>query len=220
MTCVKICGLCRPADAAAAVQAGATYLGVILSVQGPRALDEGRARAVLAARGGAHAVGVVVDEPVDRTAALAAALALDVIQLHGGEGAAHVRALREATPAALWKAVRVRDAHGARAEVQRWAGLVDGVLLDGWSPAAAGGTGSVFDWAPLADVRSLLPAHAQLIVAGGLHAGNVGRAIEALAPDVVDTSSGVETLPGEKSAERMRAFVAAADAQRKEARYG
>ncbi len=220
MTRVKICGLCRPADAAAAEAAGASYLGVILSAHGPRALDERRAREVLAARGSAQAVGVVVDEPVARMAQLAEALALDVIQLHGDEDEAHVRALRGAVPAALWKAVRVRDPRTALAEARRWSGLVDGLLLDGWAPAAAGGTGSAFDWNALAGVRSVLGPDVMLVMAGGLHAGNVTRAITALAPDVVDSSSGVEAAPGEKSAERVRAFVAAAHAARKEARYG
>ena len=63
MTQIKVCGLCRPEDAAAAVVAGASHLGVILSAHGPRALDEQRAREVLEARGAAHAVGVFVDEP-------------------------------------------------------------------------------------------------------------------------------------------------------------
>src|SRR5690606_5050408 len=71
MTQVKVCGLCRPEDAAAAVAAGASHIGVILSAQGPRALDEARARSVLSRRGSARAVGVLVDEPVDRIAALA-----------------------------------------------------------------------------------------------------------------------------------------------------
>ncbi|HEU5210764.1 MAG TPA: phosphoribosylanthranilate isomerase [Longimicrobiales bacterium] len=217
MTSVKVCGLCRPEDAAAAVAAGASYVGVILSAHGPRALDEARARAVLAERGAARAVGVFVDEPLDRIVACAERLRLGALQLHGRETIADVGMLRSRTDASIWKSVRVRDARGAREAVAAWTSHVDGLLLDGWSPHAAGGTGTAFEWEALHDVRALVPEHVTLVVAGGLSAENVARAIEVLAPDVVDVSSGVETGPGEKSEEKIRAFVAAARMQRKEA---
>ena len=217
MTQIKVCGLCRPGDAAAAVSAGASHLGVILSAHGPRALDEQRAREVLEARGAAHAVGVFVDEPAERVVALSRGLGLDTLQLHGSETIADVRALRVRTGAAIWKAVRVRDAGMAREMVAVWASHADGILLDGWSDHAAGGAGASFDWGALCDVRALVPAHVTFIVAGGLRADNVAAAIDALSPDVVDVSSGVEEQPGMKSQEKMRAFIAAAKRMQMEA---
>lgn len=214
MTQVKVCGLCRPEDAAAAVAAGASHIGVILSAQGPRALDEARARSVLSRRGSARAVGVLVDEPVDRIAALAEELHLDVLQLHGAETVEDVRALRSRTVASIWKSIRVRDAHDARESIAAWAEHADGLLLDGWSPHAAGGTGTAFEWEALRDVRAQIPAHVTLVVAGGLTADNVASAIRLLSPDIVDVSSGVETEPGIKSHERIRAFVAASREQK------
>ncbi len=212
MTQIKVCGLCRPEDAASAVDAGASHVGIILSEDGPRVLDERRARLVLGERGAARAVGVFVDEPAERIVSLARALDLDVLQLHGRETIADARALRSRTGAAVWKAVRVRDAGTARDTIAGWAGHADGILLDGWSARAAGGTGARFDWSALRDVRAVVPEDVLLIVAGGLNADNVGAAVDALAPDMVDVSSGVEERPGVKSPEQIRAFVAAARA--------
>jgi phosphoribosylanthranilate isomerase len=170
---------------------------------------------VLAARGAARTVGVFVDEPAERVARLVERLALDVVQLHGSERPEDVRALRDGAGVTIWKAVRVRAAAGARETIAAWASHVDGVLLDGYSSAGAGGTGTRFDWDALTDVRELVPVGVTLGIAGGLHAGNVANAIEVLGPDLVDTSSGVEVRPGVKSHERIRAFVEAARVQRK-----
>ena len=157
---------------------------------------------------------VLVDEPVDRIAALAEELHLDVLQLHGAETVEDVRALRSRTVASIWKSIRVRDAHDARESIAAWAEHADGLLLDGWSPHAAGGTGTAFEWEALRDVRAQIPAHVTLVVAGGLTADNVASAIRLLSPDIVDVSSGVETEPGIKSHERIRAFVAASREQK------
>jgi phosphoribosylanthranilate isomerase len=66
----------------------------------------------------------------------------------------------------------------------------------------------------LRPLRERVPAHVRLILAGGLTAGNAAEAIDAVRPDGVDVSSGVERVVGEKSAERIRAFVAAARSAR------
>ena len=78
-------------------------------------------------------------------------------------------------------------------------------LLDAYSPDAPGGTGRAFDWALAARAREL----GRLILAGGLTAENVARAIRDVRPFGVDVSSGIEDAPGLKNAERMRAFVRA-----------
>src|SRR5512134_3196935 len=96
--------------------------------------------------------------------------------------------------------------------LERYASVADGILLDGYSAFASGGTGSAFPWDEVARVRSRFPAKLQLIVAGGLTPSNVHRAITLLSPDVVDVSSGVEQAPGMKSEERVRAFIAAVSA--------
>jgi phosphoribosylanthranilate isomerase len=157
-------------------------------------------------------VGVFVDAAEADILATARALTLSVLQLHGSESPAQVAALRAAGPWRVWKAVRPRSADDFRAALERYARVVDGVLVDGWSAEAAGGAGAMFSWNEVARLRPLVPAGIELIVAGGLHPENVAAAIVALRPDAVDVSSGVEETRGIKSEERLRAFVAAARA--------
>jgi phosphoribosylanthranilate isomerase len=82
-----------------------------------------------------------------------------------------------------------------------------------------GGSGESFPWAsvPWAEVHRALPA-AKVFLAGGLHAANVGEAIAAVHPDVVDVCSGVESAKGIKSISRMRDFVAAVRAAERQER--
>ena len=207
---VKICGICRAQDAATAAEAGAAYLGMILSARGPRALDLARAEDVARARGNARLVGVFVDEPVSDIVRAVERLALDVVQLHGDEAPDIVSVLRSRTPARIWKALRVHDRATTLRALDHYVERVDGVLLDGHAGAAYGGSGASFDWDLLRDARAILPRGVKLIVAGGLTPSNVAAAVAALAPDVVDVSSGVEAEPGVKSPELVQAFVARA----------
>ncbi|MQA90791.1 MAG: N-(5'-phosphoribosyl)anthranilate isomerase [Gemmatimonas sp.] len=206
---VKICGLTRPEDAAAAERAGATYGGVILAPGGPRSIDEARSRKVFAGTSLVRC-GVFVDERPDRVAALVDRVGLDVVQLHGDEGPEVAEAIGRNTGVEVWKVIRVRTAqdviHGAR----HYGNVVQGMLLDGWSEAARGGTGSRFPWQEVAEHRERFDPSIRLIAAGGLRPENVSELIALLGPDIVDVSSGVESAPGIKSNQLIRSFVAAA----------
>lgn len=206
---VKICGLTRNEDAREAERAGATYGGVILAAGGPRAVTSSDAEAIF--RGTElRRVGVFVNETPARMYALAAELGLDVIQLHGDETPAEAEALRRATEARVWKALRPRSGEDFAASASAYADRVDGILLDGWSPEGRGGTGARFPWSAVAAHRTALAAGVELIVAGGLNPGNVAHAIAILAPDVVDVSSGVELRPRLKDPHSIHRFAAAA----------
>lgn len=236
-TQAKICGITRPEDARLAEEGGASYVGAVLVPGSPRYLDPEGARRV------ADAVAiplVVVTANLTAVEAHAAAEAAGArgIQLHGDESGETIVALREldaasgASPRELWKAVRVRgegerDGQGeGRGDpgpvpagqvgeaIRRWAPLVDVLLLDAWSPAALGGTGTSFPWEALEALdalRAQLPPGFRLGVAGGLGPGNVAEAIRRLRPDLVDVSSGVEASPGVKDPARIRAFLLAVD---------
>ena len=208
---IKVCGLCRPRDAAWAAEAGATHAGVIRVPGTPRfrALDE--ARQVLDAAAGLRRVGVFAD--TDSTVLLeeAAALGLDVAQLHGDEDPGVVDALR-AAGLEVWKVVKPADGPALLAAASRYAGA-DLLLVEGTSDRGAGGVGARFDWEAMAAVRDRLPAGTRLGAAGGLTPENVARAIRRLRPDLVDVSSGVEASPGVKDERRVRAFIAAAVAE-------
>jgi phosphoribosylanthranilate isomerase len=210
MVKVKICGVCRPADAAAAAAAGADYVGVIVGAPGLRLRAPDAAAAIFAAAVGVARVGVFADVEVAEVVERARRLSLDVLQLHGSESAAAVAALRGEGPWSIWKAVRPRDAGELLAALETYGDGVDGLLVDGWSVAATGGTGTRAPWELLGRLRSRVPAGVRFIAAGGLRPENVADAIAALVPDVVDVSSGVEQRIGEKSTERVRAFIAAA----------
>ena len=206
---VKICGLTRRSDAEVVAAAGARYAGVVLAPGGKRSITP-TAAAALFANLPLVRVGIFVDAPIDVVSLDADVAGLDVLQLHGNEPVTTVRALRARGRWRVWKAVRLRAPDDLTRAVGDYGGEVDGLLLDAWSPDAAGGTGTRFDWAALAPVRAGLPTRVRLIVAGGLTPGNVDLAIRILTPDVVDVSSGVELSPGVKDPSAIPAFVAAA----------
>jgi phosphoribosylanthranilate isomerase len=204
---VKVCGLMTPQDAEAAAAAGARYLGVILAPGGKRTVTAARANVIF---GGLNVrrVGVFVDADEAELRAAAAEAGLHVLQLHGGEPPALADRMR-AAGYEVWKAVRVREAAEVLEAARRYHGAADALLLDGWSAAAHGGTGTRFPWAGVAALRPALPAGLRLVAAGGLRPDNVADAARLLRPDAVDVSSGVEAAPGIKDHDAVRAFVSA-----------
>ncbi len=203
----KICGLTRPEDARAADQAGASFGGVILAPGGRRTVTTEAAAEIFAGTR-LERCGVFVDEDLRSVIDRARALDLAVVQLHGTEDPDYAASVRE-SGREVWKAIRPRDAAEFRREVERYLEHVDGILLDGWSVAGPGGTGTRFPWEAIAPERDLVRKGLRLIVAGGLGPDNVEDAIALLAPDIVDVSSGVESSHGRKDPELIRAFAAA-----------
>ena len=204
---VKVCGLMRAADARAAAELGARYLGVIFA-GGPRTLDAEAARRVLDG-GGVHVDRVGVFGNADAaTIALAVSEAkLDIVQLHADPDSAKVRAIQEASGARVWAVVRVEGPLDAGELHALWKSA-DAVVLDSKVKGVLGGTGVAFDWRE-AGHTAPRAREGRLVVAGGLTATNVGEAIETLSPDVVDVSSGVESSPGIKDHARIAGFIEA-----------
>lgn len=208
---VKFCGLTRRADVDEAVACGAAYVGVIFA-SGPRLQTPAAAAALLAGvAGGVRRVGVFGTQAPEEIARVAAQVPLDVVQLHADPTAELVRALRPHFAGEIWAALRVPRGDAALpAHAAALFAAADGVVLDAWAPAQLGGTGLALEWAALRDavhaVRGTARGDARLVLAGGLRAENVEAAARALAPDVVDVSSGVESAPGIKDPSRLRAF--------------
>jgi phosphoribosylanthranilate isomerase len=213
---VKICGVMRSEDARHAAAAGADYVGTILSPGHPRSIEPARAGEFRLGEGVTLAA-IFVDATVADAAAAARIAGAGVIQLHGDERSEQLRALREEGAWKLWKAIRVRSSADIASAAERWAGVADGLLLDGFREGAAGGHGAGFPWEALEAVRHEIPAGLTLIVAGGLTPDSVQEAVTRLAPDVVDVSSGVEVVRGVKDSERVRSFVERARAGAAEA---
>ena len=207
-TRVKICGVTLPDDAAHAAAAGADFLGLNFWPKSKRYLDPARAPLVAAAARSAGAVqlaGVFVDARLDDIVAIASAVPLDIIQLHGGESTAFVAKVATATGRPVWKAISV----ASRTDVDHLdAWPTEAILLD--TPSAGrGGSGATFDWSLAALARRDNPAR-RVVLAGGLESTNVARAVAEVAPYAVDVASGVEAAPGIKDPAKVIAFIAAA----------
>jgi phosphoribosylanthranilate isomerase len=196
-TRIKICGLTREADVAAACAAGADAVGFVCYPKSPRYVDPHRLHA-LARQLGPFTVPVLlfVNAPSDLVDAAREAVPAAVLQFHGDEheadcaryGAAYVRAIRMSEGVDLLDCERLFPSAAA-------------LLLDAPS-AAYGGSGTAFDWSRIPRERTK-----RVILAGGLHSGNVGQAVRTVRPYAVDVSSGVEEAPGIKSAARMGEFI-------------
>lgn len=220
---VKICGLTRPEDIRAVVAAGADFMGFVLA-GGPRHVEPHRARELheaardaVASGIGPTPVAVLVDASAAEARSAAAAAGVGVVQLHGEESPDTCGSLREAG-LVVWKALRPRSLDGLRDQVRRYVGTVDALHVEGWSPRAAGGTGTGFPWTWIGILREegVLAAASEgaggpeaptLVLAGGLTPDNVVDAIRSVRPDAVDVSSGVEVRPGVKDPARILEFV-------------
>ena len=200
---IKVCGITRAEDAAAAVRLGAAALGFVFWPRSPRRTSIDVVRAIAATLPPFVArIGVFVDMPADEVARIVDEARLDGVQLHGDEPPDRYRHLK----ARLIKAVTLDSDMDVKAAATLPAHVT--VLIDAIDRVRRGGTGKVADWRNAAALASQRPA----ILAGGLTAANVGDAIRQVRPWAVDVSSGVESAPGVKSRERLEAFFAAVNA--------
>jgi len=207
-TQIKICGISTPETLNAAIDAGASHVGLNFYPPSPRYVTPERA-AELAALAGDRVVkvGVFVDSDDDFLAASIQAGALETIQLHGSETPDRAQQIRDKFSLPVWKALAISSAEDV-AKARDYADAVDLILFDAKTPKGAlpGGIGLSFDWSLLtgnhgADNWGL---------AGGLTPDNVADAIRQTATPLVDTSSGVESAPGVKDVDLVRAFCKAA----------
>lgn len=200
MTRIKCCGMTRIEDALLAARLGADAIGLVFTARSKRRVSIEQARAIRDALPPfVDAVALFMDDEAAFVEEVAAAVRPDLLQFHGGEtdewcarfGRPYLKAIAMGEGAAALP--RLHDYPRAAA-----------LLLDGHAAGEAGGSGKAFDW-------SLLPHDlAQpVILAGGLHADNVGAAIRAARPWAVDVASGVESASGVKDAGKLRDFIAA-----------
>lgn len=211
---VKFCGLTREEDARLAAELGAAYTGVILA-GGPRHLPLDRARRVLDGARGPKRVAVFGRATSGEVADQADALGLDVVQLHADPTVSDVVALRGRFAGEVWAVLRLAAA-ALPAHASELADAADAVVLDRHATGALGGTGQALPWAELAGSLGVIRQRARIVLAGGLHPGNLHEALRHVMPDIVDVSSGVESAPGIKDHQKMRAFATRA-ASREEA---
>ena len=200
---VKLCGIRTLEHARAAVDLGVEYVSFILAPGYRRTVPPELVREITASLGpgAARYVGVFVDPDPAEAGRIARYAGLDLVQLAGDERPEDVRAV--GVPA--FKVVHVLAGADPLPEVERYAEVAEMVVLDTHSAAGRGGTGTAFPWALARAAAHRYP----VMLAGGLHAGNVAEAIRVVGPRAVDVSSGIESV-GTKDPEKMAAFVRAA----------
>jgi phosphoribosylanthranilate isomerase len=200
MTKIKICGIKTVTDALAAMDAGADMIGFNFYPKSPRYIDVGICRNITSVmRRYAHItmVGVFVNASVAEICATMETCNLSLAQLHGDETAEMLNALN----GKAFKAFRgIPETMDGFARYDAPAFLVDASVK-----GAYGGTGVKADWNSAAELGKKYP----LLLAGGLTPENVADAVRQVMPWGVDVASGVESVPGEKDASKMKAFVQA-----------
>ncbi len=197
-TRVKICGITSVEDAQAAVAAGADAIGLVFHRGSPRYVSvENAARIVASLPPFVTPVALFVDPDRELVESTIERTGVAMLQFHGEELPAECSGFGRP-----WiKAGRVRAGFDMLAFAEQYRDA-SGLLLDAWSADAPGGTGQTFDWSRVPPQLAR-----RMILAGGLHDGNVGEAIRALRPYAVDVSSGVEASPGRKDGARIEAFM-------------
>lgn len=198
---VKICGLSTADSVSAAVLGGADAVGFVMAPGGPRTIDPGDVRTLVAlVPDSVETIGVFRNQPANEVVQKARRAGVKTVQLHGDEDPAVFDAVRTAG----FGVIRATAATSYVAEsVERRESYGDSrLLLDAPDP----GAGSPFDPGPLL----ASPPGGPWILAGGLTPGNVGRLVAALAPAGVDVSSGVESSRGVKDPDLIREFLEAA----------
>jgi phosphoribosylanthranilate isomerase len=206
---VKICGINSLEAADATVRAGADLAGFAFHPASPRRVGPETARALAEHLRGRIRLCAFLSDAGDETIASAvAATRPDFIQLHGNETPGRVAEVRARFGAAVIKAISIAEASDF-AGLSAFEDVADMILFDAKAPVdatRAGGHGVAFDWQLLRRRSYARP----WLLAGGLNAENVARAIAVSGAPGVDVSSGVETSPGRKSADMIRAFVSTA----------
>lgn len=196
----KICGITRIEDALAAAHAGADAIGLVFYAKSPRAVNVQQARAIIAALPPfVTTTGLFVNASRCELGEILDAVPLDLLQFHGDETPAECEGYHRP----YIKALRVRPGDDLQAACRAYRNA-SGILLDTFVAGVPGGTGEAFDW-------SLVPEHLDMpiVLAGGLHAGNVAQAISQVKPWAVDVSGGVESSKGIKDHGKIDAFIKA-----------
>lgn len=208
---VKICGLSTRDTLEVALDAGADMVGFVFFPPSPRhvSLETGHDLGHQV-KGRALKVALTVDADDATLDNIMDALSPDIFQLHGSESVARLRDIKQRFGRPVMKVVPVATAADL-AVLPGYAALADRILFDARAPKDAtrpGGLGAPFDWHLLESLDLKLP----YMVSGGLHAENVAEALRVTGAGGADVSSGVESAPGVKDPELIKAFIRAARA--------
>ena len=206
----KICGINDPEAMRAAITGGASHVGLVFYPPSPRAVSPGEAMALSAVvPERVQKVGLFVDPEDDQIDKTLSVVKLDMLQLHGDETPDRVRDLKARTGKKVMKVIKVSEPEDlVRAEA--YVRIADALMFDakppkGMKDALPGGNAVSFDWRILSGRKWPLP----WMLAGGLTKDNVATAVELSGARIVDTSSGVEDVPGHKNVDKITEFLRA-----------
>jgi phosphoribosylanthranilate isomerase len=215
VTWVKICGMTNLEDALVAVEAGADAVGFVLYEKSPRYVTVETAREIVKKLPhSVEKVGVFVNEAPVRVSEIADRVGLTAVQSHGEEFENPTKLITDrelflAIPAE-WVSFTWRKKGKALGSLMALPKNLRAIMLDSSTKKKRGGTGVAFDWREARVwVSAMKRLHQSIVIAGGLTAENVGKAMGILEPWGVDVVSGVEASPGKKDPEKVRAFVRA-----------
>lgn len=198
MTRIKCCGMTRIEDALLAARFGADAIGLVFTARSKRRVTLARAREIIAALPPfVTTVALFMDDDAALVRLVMDEAHPDLLQFHGNES--DDWCAQFAHP--FLKAIAMGEGRAALSRLHDYPHAA-GLLLDGHAVGEAGGSGRAFDWSLLPDGLAQ-----PVILAGGLHADNVGAAIHVARPWAVDVASGVESAPGIKDPVRLEAFI-------------
>lgn len=219
MTWIKICGITNFEDAQTAVEAGADALGFVFYEKSPRRVDVATAREIIARLPErVEKVGVFIGESGPDISEMADMAGLTALQLYFGDGSISRTTVRDPhsrSPKKIFGVIPVQTFLDDQGRFEGFAfftepgNSIEGILFDSGNSQVPGGTGKTFDWEQMAPMLAGLNDHLRVIVAGGLNPANVAQAMRILRPWGVDVASGVETRPGKKDPDKVRAFISA-----------
>ncbi|MDB5773358.1 MAG: trpF [Burkholderia sp.] len=209
-TRIKICGLSRPEEIQAAVEAGADAIGLVFYPESPRYVDPAAAaRLMCSVPPFVTTVGLFVNATPEAVADVVTEAPVALLQFHGDETPEQCSAIAAKVGRPFTRAIRVH-ADTTHADLLKYeqdyraaSGLFAGLLLDAFVDGYGGG-GKVFDWSLIP--KELAP---RVVLSGGLSVQNAAEAVARVRPYAVDVSSGVERTKGIKDIAAIRAFISA-----------
>ncbi len=215
---VKICGIKDTSAACMVADLGASALGLNFYAPSTRSIDLATAMEIKSAVSSQDitVVGLFVKHSLAEVISTCRDLSLDVVQLHGDESPAFLAELAQALPdLRIIRAFRTDKSHldtlaEFLAECDQCGKRPDQILIDAYSPQSYGGTGLIAPWEMIRK-NYRTEEWPPLILAGGLTPENVAEAIKAVTPFGVDTASGVESAPGVKNDQMVKAFISQAE---------
>lgn len=196
---IKICGVTRAEDVETCLELGVEWIGFNFWPKSKRYISpDAAAELVRRLPAPTHAIGVFVNSPAEEIAQILDRVPLSAIQLHGDERLEDYAHL----PARLIQVLRISGPESL--EKGALSSCADEVLLDA-AVAGYGGAGQRFDWTLASAAQRTFDR--KVMLAGGLTPENVAQAVRDVAPAGVDCASGVESAPGVKDPQKLKAFV-------------